>query len=261
MAQIIIEISHPGHLRTFKKILYDQIPIDDFMFKNDWVKTAFDGIYYTALIEMTEPRLRYFYDKSLLVYNVLPHNDTFLDIYKGTESPEMSQSVVSEFYRRKKPHAMITRTHVAVLFYSFAEFKKRKDTVFDLISKSPLNKYHFGIVGGWDIEMFSGFHGCKFYNIDLIKKSAVNTIEHSKDILVKLFSYYLFRNNWPSEYVILDSFSFFDDKADLNFNIDSNCQQSTYPVKLIFDKDYKNIETYLDDSKRHDCSVFGKVES
>lgn len=252
---------HPGHLRTFKKFLYDEIPIDDFMFNNKWVKTAFDCIYYTALIEMTEPRLRYFYDKSLLIYNVLPHNDTFMDFKADENSLDNSQSFISEMYRNKKEHSMITQKHIVIIFCSICDFLEKKSLLSEFVIRFPKNKYHIGVVGEWSTMEFSMLHGCKIYNIDLIRKSVFGDQLCSKDIILKLFLYYLFRNNWTREYVLFDEQALCSDKLSSDSSFRTFDNQGMFLRKFSFDTDYLIIEESIKDFKSINCCVFGKIES
>jgi hypothetical protein len=68
---------HPSHLRSFKAWAFHRIDRDDLMVDGAWVQAASDFAYYTPLVEMTPPTLRYFYDRELTLYNITADNDKF----------------------------------------------------------------------------------------------------------------------------------------------------------------------------------------
>ncbi|MGH3734204.1 MAG: glycosyltransferase family 2 protein [Micromonosporaceae bacterium] len=93
---------HPSHLRSFKAWMFRQIDPDDLKVDGDWVQVCADVAYYTPLVELTPPALRYFYDRELAVYNVTATNDKFQD--DPDTLPALRQSYVAEEIFRRQPY-------------------------------------------------------------------------------------------------------------------------------------------------------------
>lgn len=95
----------PGHLRTFKKYLFDRVDKSMFYFDGAPLRVAFDMVYYTTLIEMVPPALVCFYGEAICVYNVWPHNDEFLEIDSiaagvGAAGANVCQSEMDRWFKR-----------------------------------------------------------------------------------------------------------------------------------------------------------------
>lgn len=94
---------HPSHLRSFKAWAFHRIERDDLKLDGEWVQASPDFTYFTPLVEMTPPAMRYFYDRELAVYNITAGNEKFRD-HEGP--PIFSQSyVVEQVLRRPAYHA------------------------------------------------------------------------------------------------------------------------------------------------------------
>ena len=99
----------PGHLRTFKKFLFDQIDQADFVFNGELLKVAFDLVYYTILLEMTPTKKIYFHDKNCYHYKVREMNDQFIEddliaIGKKDEQHDMRQTQIDIWLKNKSPY-------------------------------------------------------------------------------------------------------------------------------------------------------------
>jgi glycosyltransferase involved in cell wall biosynthesis len=70
----------PGHMRTFKKYLFDAVADESLLFDGQPLRVAFDMAYYTAIIESVPDSARCFYDKPVYTYNVWDHNDEFKEL-------------------------------------------------------------------------------------------------------------------------------------------------------------------------------------
>lgn len=82
----------PGHMRTFKKLLFDYIDPKFFIFQNEPLKVSFDMVYYTSLLELVPPDFICFYSKNCYEYRVLPHNDEFLERSLRNSKPTETNS-------------------------------------------------------------------------------------------------------------------------------------------------------------------------
>jgi hypothetical protein len=94
---------YPGHLRSFKAWAFRRIDPADLMVGGRYVRAAADAAYFTPLVEMTPPELRYFYDRELCLYNITAANDHFAD--DGVAEEETQQFVAAEIFRRR-PYAV-----------------------------------------------------------------------------------------------------------------------------------------------------------
>lgn len=95
----------PGHLRTFKKYLFDAIDSRTFLFEREPLLVAFDMVYYTAIVELAPDPLVCFYDRPIHRYHVWPHNDDFLEIDTRSaglhaSSRRLCQSEMDRWFKR-----------------------------------------------------------------------------------------------------------------------------------------------------------------
>jgi hypothetical protein len=92
---------HPSHLRSFKAWAFHQIDRDDLLVDGEWIRASPDFAYFTPLVEMTPPALRYFYDRELAVYNITEANERFRD---GLSAPAFHQAYVVDQIARRPPY-------------------------------------------------------------------------------------------------------------------------------------------------------------
>lgn len=95
----------PGHLRTFKKYLFDRLDRAMFSYAGEPLRVAFDMVYYTAILELAPHALAFFYDRPLYTYNIWGHNDEFTEIDSvaaglGAARPELCQSAMDRWFKR-----------------------------------------------------------------------------------------------------------------------------------------------------------------
>lgn len=69
----------PGHLRSFKRFLFDYINHAIFFYQQKPLKVAFDMVYYTSLLELVPGDLACFYNQICYEYHILAHNDEFTE--------------------------------------------------------------------------------------------------------------------------------------------------------------------------------------
>jgi glycosyltransferase involved in cell wall biosynthesis len=69
----------PGHLRTFKRHLFELIDRAVLWYQGEPLKVAFDLVYYTCLLEMVPKEKISFYDKICYHYKVREKNDQFIE--------------------------------------------------------------------------------------------------------------------------------------------------------------------------------------
>lgn len=129
---------HPSHLRSFKAWAFRRIDPEDLRLDDDWVQVCADVAYYTPLVEMTPPALRYFYDRELAVYNVTAQNDKFLE---SSATPLASrQSHVAEQIYRRRPY----RTRSSPLWVGVLEPGSREaaeQVCLDQLRKDPATRF------------------------------------------------------------------------------------------------------------------------
>jgi hypothetical protein len=89
---------HPSHLRSFKAWAFHRIELEDLQVDGDWVQASPDFAYFTPLVEMTPPALRYFYDRELAVYNITASNEKFRD--DPSRPPGLQAYVVDQLVTR-----------------------------------------------------------------------------------------------------------------------------------------------------------------
>lgn len=99
----------PGHLRTFKKYLFDEINPVDFTFNGELLRVAFDLVYYTILLELTPTKKIYFLDKDCYHYKVREMNDQFIEddlIATGVAEAhhDMRQTQIDIWLKSKPPY-------------------------------------------------------------------------------------------------------------------------------------------------------------
>lgn len=96
----------PGHMRTFKRFLFDYIDFETFIFRNKIIKAAFDMVYYTTLLELVPDDFICFYDKTSYEYRILPHNEEFVEYalrssVRAQDVPQRLQTAVDRWFKRK----------------------------------------------------------------------------------------------------------------------------------------------------------------
>jgi hypothetical protein len=85
-----------SHLRTFRKKLFDAIPIDDFMMGGNWVMTAGDLAIMLPAIELAGiDRTRYIKERLYIYNNRNPNNDHKVNA--------LDQIITSQYIRNKTP--------------------------------------------------------------------------------------------------------------------------------------------------------------
>ena len=94
----------PGHVRTFKKFLYDKLDLTYFYYRGEPLKVAFDLVYYTLLLEMTPFEHTCFYNKICYEYLIRDKNDQFLedDITKqgiNQSNEAFCQTVIEKWFK------------------------------------------------------------------------------------------------------------------------------------------------------------------
>jgi glycosyltransferase involved in cell wall biosynthesis len=99
------KIFFPGHMRTFKKFLYDKIDPACFYYKGDPIKVAFDLVYYTSLLEITPIEYTCFYNKVCYKYVIRDNNDQFIEdditIQKGINEKNgaFCQTIIEKWFK------------------------------------------------------------------------------------------------------------------------------------------------------------------
>lgn len=83
----------PGHMRTFKRFLFDYLDPKLFIFQDEPLKVAFDMVYYSSLLELVPTNFICFYDKDCYEYRILPHNDEFIERSMIKSQPTKKTSV------------------------------------------------------------------------------------------------------------------------------------------------------------------------
>jgi glycosyltransferase involved in cell wall biosynthesis len=77
----------PGHLRTFKKAYFDKIRKADLKHGGKWLQVTADVAYFTPILEMTAPHLRYFYDRVCARYVIHSSNDYLQEREERSSNP------------------------------------------------------------------------------------------------------------------------------------------------------------------------------
>lgn len=136
---------HPSHLRSFKAWAFQRIERDDLMLDGQWVQASPDFTYFTPLVEMTPPTLRYFYDRELAIYNITASNEKLRD----HESPPIFRQsyVVEQILKRPAYRArsgplwvgkVDSTTRSAIEQISLDELRKEPATRFLLAAEHPI---------------------------------------------------------------------------------------------------------------------------
>ena len=119
----------PGHLRTFKRYLIDQLNRENWLYNGMPVKVAFDMVYYTAILEVAQSGTKCFYNKDLYTYNVWPNNDDFTEVDLKLDglahlNPDMCQSAMDSWFKREAPNDPISGAAIKVSRTSLGDLKR-----------------------------------------------------------------------------------------------------------------------------------------
>jgi glycosyltransferase involved in cell wall biosynthesis len=109
----------PGHMRTFKRFLFEQLEPERWLFDGRPVKVAFDMIYYTSILEIAQPGTKCFYNKELYLYNVWPNNDDFTEVDLRSNgaaelNQDMCQSAMDRWFKKEPTNGLLNGVAVQV---------------------------------------------------------------------------------------------------------------------------------------------------
>lgn len=195
---------HPGHLRTFKRFLYNYVDVSDLQYEGKWLKCTFDAAYYTALIEITNPCYRYFYDRVCAIYNILPHNDTFIDRDLGQSCKRLSQAAMADYIKNLIGYQQIMRPHIGIILKTQASFDLFTK-YYHLIERNyPEWLIYIGICKGWDTNMYLDYPGITFINLEKIIHTALTAYEitsMNNKLITCVMALYLLKNYWADSLI------------------------------------------------------------
>lgn len=139
----------PGHMRTFKKVLYKYINRIDHRFQHKKLIAAYDMVYYTSLLEITNPEMWCFLDKELYEYFILDHNDEFkeIDLKKeniDTSNKEHCQTHVDKWFKDQEVYKRLAfSSTVRIIENSYAVRELLLDNKKIAAFQLPYNKDKF----------------------------------------------------------------------------------------------------------------------
>ena len=137
---------YPGHIRTFKKKYFGQINPKDLLYRGEPLQATSDVAYFTPIIEMAHPSLRYFYEKECAIYNIVEQNDTLFDrrnkrSQRGSNNNYQLQSDIGKYIKQLPPYSVIPIIH-RIFFIPDQDFDKFYSIAMRYAMYEPFSKIH-----------------------------------------------------------------------------------------------------------------------
>lgn len=214
---------HPGHLRSFKRRYFNLIRHEDFKWNGEYLKACADAAYYTAILELTPPELRYFYDRSCLCYRITENSDTLNEFYTGNLPDIERQSSTSNRIKSLPPYEPIKIVNIFIPIYKDIDEENVITAVEWLHKKLPLAKLYVGLpkLGAMEIPKSCGISS--FFNTDKIMNNLFSKIKNSRDNEKELFLVmnidYIFRHTSLNHLIVIAEPERVYDLEEFNFDI------------------------------------------
>jgi hypothetical protein len=89
----------PGHLRTFKRHLFDVVREQDLKWDGEWIRSAADVAYFTPILEAAPEPWKYHYARPCASYRITAANDFLNDHVAANNHSVDSQMAVARYLR------------------------------------------------------------------------------------------------------------------------------------------------------------------
>lgn len=141
----------PGHLRSFKRSLFDVVRDEDMRWNGEWIRSAADVAYFTPILEATAEPWKYHYARPCACYRITAANDFLKDRPHVGILPIESQGAVTTYLRTLPAVPRMEARVVAIPIHEPVEMDIIQEVVATLRRRMPLGRFCFGIPRGVEL--------------------------------------------------------------------------------------------------------------